>query len=314
MLLSIIVPIYNVKQYLEKCIESVINQNATNYELILIDDCSTDGSLSIAKKYENKSNVKIIKKENNTGLSDTRNIGLRKANGEYILFLDSDDYIEGGSLKNIESIIISQNYPDIVYFGFFEEDDNQKKYLKKYGYRSVKNSKFSGTEFAKSELMQRILYPAVCFGIYKRDFLISNNLFFKVGILHEDELWTPQVVLKAGIIYTSDYIYYHYVRRQNSITTQKDKFQNAIDLIHICKELDLLLQQIDDKKLYKLMNNHIAMIYMKAMTIGKLFDKNKRKYINRFYPLKKSYFLFDRAKSLLFAFNLKLYYLANNIK
>ena len=70
MLLSIIVPIYNVKQYLEKCIESVINQNATNYELILINDCSTDGSLSIAKKYENKSNVKIIKTEKNTGLSD----------------------------------------------------------------------------------------------------------------------------------------------------------------------------------------------------------------------------------------------------
>lgn len=312
MLLSIIVPMYNVESYLNKCIESILNQKINNYELILIDDCSSDDSLSIAKQYKNYTQIKIIEKENNTGLSDTRNIGLREAQGEYILFLDSDDYIEAESLGKIQNIIIAQNYPDIIYFGFMEE--NESIIEKKYGYKSNKNHLFLNNEFAISELAQRSLYAAACFGVYRRDFLLDNNLFFKVGIFHEDELWTPQVVIKAETIYTSDYAYYHYVRHNNSITRKKDKTQNGIDLINSCKELDCLLEQIEDHQLYKLMNNHIAMLYMKAMSEGKLFEKEKRKYIERSYPLKKTCFAKDKAKSILFFLSLKLYYIANNLK
>lgn len=312
MLLSIIVPIYNVESYLKKCIESILNQEMNDYELILIDDCSTDTSLNIAKQYKNRSNIKIIEKKKNSGLSDTRNIGLKEAKGKYILFLDSDDYIEGGSLSMIQNLICTQNRPDIIYFGFYEENENIIE--KKYGYRSTKNHLYSGTEFAKSELLQRNLYAAACFGVYNREFLVLNNLFFKVGIFHEDELWTPQVVIKADTIYTSEYAYYHYVRRRNSITRRTDKTQNGIDLINSCKELDCLLNLIDDHQLYKLMNNHIAMLYMKAMSEGKLFRKEKRKYIDRFYPLKKTCFNKDKAKAILFALSLRLYYLANNIK
>ena len=121
MLLSVIVPIYNVEPYLVKCINSIVNQNTNNYELILIDDHSTDDSLSIAKQFEHNCRVKIIAKGTNSGLSDTRNIGLKHSTGDYIVFLDSDDYIEDGALENIQYIISNNNYPDIVYFGFYEE-------------------------------------------------------------------------------------------------------------------------------------------------------------------------------------------------
>ena len=311
MLLSIIIPIYNVEKYLQKCIESVLSQDINDYELLLIDDSSTDNSLNIAKDYENRVNVKIIEKNKNSGLSDTRNIGLKEANGKYILFLDSDDYIEEGSISIIYNIVQDQNEPDVLYFGFYEENENTTE--KRYGYKSVKNHLYSGVEFAKNELAQRALYAAACFGVYKKEFLISNNLFFKVGIFHEDELWTPQVVIKAETIYTSDYAYYHYVRHNNSITRKKDKTQNGIDLINSCKELDCLLEQIEDHQLYKLMNNHIAMLYMKAMTEGKLFEKEKRKNIVRSYPLKKTCFAKDNAKAILFFLSLKLYYIANNL-
>lgn len=314
MLLSIIIPIYNVRRYLKKCIESVIEQNSMNYELILIDDASTDNSLEIAKEYGNKYNVRIIAKERNKGLSDTRNIGIREATGEYILFLDSDDYIESTAVEVIQSVIINQKFPDIIYFGFYEAKDGSDNTVLKYGYKSGKNRKYTGVEFAKSELSKRTLYPAACFGIYKRNFLIENNLFFKVGILHEDELWTPQVVLKAKTIFTSDYAYYHYIKRENSITTKKDKSKNGIDLIEICKELDSLLKRINDQELYRLMNNHIAMVYMKAMSIGKMYEKGKKNYIDRFYPIRKTCFPIDKAKSVLFAISLRMYYLANKIK
>lgn len=88
MLLSVIVPIYNVEPYLVKCINSIVNQNTNNYELILIDDHSTDDSLSIAKQFEHNCRVKIIAKGTNSGLSDTRNIGLKHSTGDYIVFLD----------------------------------------------------------------------------------------------------------------------------------------------------------------------------------------------------------------------------------
>lgn len=312
MLLSIIVPIYNVEKYLHRCIESIVNQNMNDYELLLIDDCSTDASLNVAKQYGHLSNIKIIEKRKNSGLSDTRNIGLKEAVGRYVLFLDSDDYIEENSLQNIQNIIYAQNSPDVVYFGFFEEDANRVE--KKFGYVSSQNHLYSGLEFAKSELRKRNLYAAACFGIYKRDFLIQNNLFFKVGIYHEDELWTPQVVIRANSIYAAEYAYYHYVRRADSITRKANKTQNGIDLINSCKELDQLLRLIDDKQLYKYMDNHIAMLYMKAMSEGKLFQKETRKYVDRFYPLRKTCFYKDKFKAILFALSLRCYYLANNIK
>lgn len=273
MLLSIIVPIYNVESYLKRCIESVLNQEMNDYELILIDDFSSDTSLKIAKQYQHLSKVKVIEKKKNSGLSDTRNIGLNEAKGSYVLFLDSDDYIDDDSLQMIQNMIFDQNFPDIIYFGFYEENENKAE--KKFGYKSVHNYLYSGFGFAKSELGQRNLYAAACFGIYKREFLIINKLFFKVGIYHEDELWTPQVVLKAHTIYTSEYAYYHYVRRKNSITRKVDKSQNGIDLINSCKELDEVLNSIEDEQLYRLMDNHIAMLYMKAMSEGKLYQKIK---------------------------------------
>ena len=283
-----------------------------DYELILIDDFSSDTSLKIAKQYQHLSKVKVIEKKKNSGLSDTRNIGLNEAKGSYVLFLDSDDYIDDDSLQMIQNMIFDQNFPDIIYFGFYEENENKAE--KKFGYKSVHNYLYSGFGFAKSELGQRNLYAAACFGIYKREFLIINKLFFKVGIYHEDELWTPQVVLKAHTIYTSEYAYYHYVRRKNSITRKVDKSQNGIDLINSCKELDEVLNSIEDEQLYRLMDNHIAMLYMKAMSEGKLYQKDKRKYIDRFYPLKKTCFYKDKAKAVLFAVSLRLYFVANNIK
>ena len=314
MLLSIIVPIYNVEKYLRKCIDSLVEQRYEDAEIILIDDCSTDHSMKIAELYQDVPNLKIIKKRVNSGLSDTRNIGLKEAKGKYILFLDSDDYLENGCLFNIEKIIKMNNEPSIIYFGFYEEFEKTNQQNKMYGYVSEKNKLYSSKEFIISELKQRNLYAAACFGIYKRDFIVNNQIFFKSGILHEDELWTPQVVMNAKTIYTSDYIYYHYLRRANSITKKCNKTKNGIDMIKICKELENIFSQISDSLVKKYMDNHIAMLYMKGMSEGKLYEKKKRKYIDRFYPLKKACFMKDRIKAVIFAVNLRLYYILNNAK
>lgn len=312
MFLSIIVPIYNVESYLEKCIKSIIRQPDQDFELLLIDDHSTDKSLEIAKNYESLSTVKLITKTNNSGLSDTRNIGIEIAKGKYIMFLDSDDYVEFGAIKRIKETILDANCPDVMYYGFYEEINND--ILLKYGFSSKKNCINNNVDFMKNELYNRKLNPAACFGIYKRELIVENELYFKVGILHEDELWTPQVLLKAKTVGTTDYAYYHYVRRDNSITTKKNRTKNSIDIINTCKELEMIFNKLDDKLLRSLLNNHLAMLYMKAMTTGRMYENGKKNYIDRLYPIKKAYFWQEKLKSILFMMNLKLYSVINNFK
>lgn len=309
MMFSIIVPIYNTEKYLDKCIQSVINQTYDDYELIMIDDCSTDSSFEIACKYI-QNNIKIIKNKNNSGLSITRNAGIREASGEYIFFLDSDDYIDKNALSDLSDLIYRNEFPDIIYTKFIEE--REKNRVIKCGYASEPNKLYSREEFLKGELEKRTLYAAACFGIYKRKFIVHNKLYFKAGICHEDELWTPQVVNMAHTIYLSDLAYYHYIRRNDSITKVKDKTKNGIDLLDTCYELADIFSNMDDKYLEKLMNNHIAMLYMKAMCRGKLYRKEYVHMIDRKFPLEYAFIFKDKIKAMLFFCNLRLYYLLDS--
>lgn len=305
MFISVIVPVYNVEKYLRKCISSLLNQHYIDMEIIIVDDKSIDNSLNIAKEYEIYKNVKVIKKEINSGLSDSRNVGIKEACGQYIMFLDSDDYVEDGCILKIQDIVEETNEPDVLYFGYCEEFEGTDVQRIKYGYVSKKNQIYTGEEFALSELKKRNLYAAACFGVYKRKFIIENKLFFESGILHEDELWTPQVILNASKVYTSDYVYYHYLRRKGSITNSKDKTAHGKDMIYICKKLDEISTEIKRNDLKKYMDNHIAMLYMKGMAEGKLYKK--KAVIDRFYPLRNVCFAKDRIKAIIFAVNLRLY-------
>lgn len=312
MFISVVVPVYNVEKYLEKCLQSLIEQCYSDMEIVVVDDKSTDRSLCIAKKYEKYNNVKVISKEKNTGLSDSRNVGIRESRGQYIMFLDSDDYVEDGCIFKIQEIVKKENEPDIVYFGYSEEyESTNEKYIK-YGYVSQKDKIYTGEEFAIAELKQRNLYAAACFGIYNREFIVRNNLYFESGLLHEDELWTPQVILRANKVYTSDYVFYHYLRRNGSITRSGNKTKHGQDMLCICKKLDILANEIKNPELKKYMDNHIAMLYMKGMTERRLYQTNME--IDRFYPLRKVCFKKDRAKAILFAFSLRLYYRINIMK
>ena len=303
---SIIVPIYNTEKYLDKCIKSVLNQTVSDYELILIDDCSTDSSLTIAYKYKSN-HVKVLKNASNFGLSETRNVGIKNASGDYIVFLDSDDYIEKTALFNLNKLVCENDFPDIIYTGFIEERGTSIE--KKYGYASEPNKRYSRYDFLRSELEKRTLYAAACFGIYKREVITDNKLFFKAGIFHEDELWTPQVIDKSRYIYLSDLAYYHYVRRNDSITKVKDKTQNGVDLISSCYELIEIFSKMNDDYLKKLMNNHIAMLYMKAMCRGRLYRREYDNLIDRKFPFYYAFTLVDKIKAILFFISPYCYYL-----
>ena len=298
---------YNVEKYLDKCLTSLTSQNYEDYEIILINDCSKDETLAIAQSWSRKcSNITLIDKDYNTGLSDTRNLGIHICNGTYIIFVDSDDYIEDNTL-NIFNTIIEKYEPDVIYAGYYKEYENGDM-VPSYGFLSQPNLLYASKDFMISELNKRNLYASAAFGIYKREMLQSHDLFFKVGILHEDEHWTPRVLINANTVYLSDFHFYHYLKREGSITTQTDRTKNGLDLLQTCLELERYSREnISNPQLLKLFHNQIAKLYMKAVCIGKLYRKDYCNTVDRFFPIKHAVKGYDRLKAILFAISLNVY-------
>ena len=312
MLFSIIVPMYNVECYIEKCITSILDQDFDDYEIIIINDCSTDNSFEKVQSYSTNTKVRIINKKSNTGLSDTRNVGLLASKGEYIIFVDSDDYMSKDALSMISGDIREQKMPDILYYGYIEHEGRSE--VTRYGYVSESNTIYNANIFMKNELESRNLYAPVWCGVYRNSFLNDIPILFKVGRLHEDEMWTPLIILSANTVYTSKKIIYHYIRREGSISKAKDRTKNGMDLLLTATELDeICRKKIKDPHLKKLFGNHIAKLYMKGLSIGKLYKKEHKNLVQRLFPLQRSVFFYDKLKSIVFALSPRLYCMLNEL-
>ena len=212
---SVIVPVYNVEKYLRKCLDSIINQTLKDIEIILVNDGSTDSSLSICEEYAEKDKRIIVISKENAGPSHTRNAGLKTAKGEYISFVDSDDYIEENMLetlynlgkKSSADIVFCNN--DIVPFDKFE--------CSPYPYPTGKTVYVS--EF-KSDInyFQHGDITFVWRKIYRRNFLSLNNIFFDDTLrFSEDKIFTALCLQHAKSICGTDKILYHYVLREDSL-------------------------------------------------------------------------------------------------
>lgn len=270
-LLTIIIPVYNVEQYLEKCVESVI-PTTISYEIILVDDGSTDSSLNKCMKLEEtKENIKVIHKENG-GLSSARNCGLSIATGKYVAFVDSDDWVDKGTydillnkLKNKDVDILKFSYlieydgnvieeHNILSNGFYDREQIEKLILP-YA--------FGGDKLADSTI-QKINLSSTS-NIYNLEFLKSNNLEFiserEVG--SEDFLFNIEALLNAKDILVVDECLYHYVQRVGSLTKQyrKNLYQQYSNL---CK---CLYMYMDKKGVLNQYNNEYNHFYICLMYI-----------------------------------------------
>lgn len=211
MKISIIVPIYNVENYLDKCIKSIVNQSFKNLEIILVDDGSPDNCPAICDEWAKKDNrIKVIHKENG-GLSDARNAGLAVATGEYIAFVDSDDYIEADMYKKLLSVALN-NKCDIVSCKLRMVYENDKNFVTKDDSEDII---IYSTEDAMSALIDDKIRQVVWNKLYKAD--IVKNIPFEVGKYHEDEFWSYQAIGNATKIAAIDYTGYNYLQRSGSI-------------------------------------------------------------------------------------------------
>lgn len=225
--ISLIIPVYNVEKYVSKCILSCINQNvsSSDYEIIIINDGSTDSSLEIVNSIVENQENSIVFSQKNAGLSLTRNRGLELAQGEYIWFIDSDDWIEANCL---EGIIKRLNDIDILALAYSETYDDSTK-----NNSTVPNaiSVHSGVDLLKNSFT----IPAQ-FYIYNKKFLKENALFFEPGLFHEDFEFTPRMLYLAKKVAVYEQQVYFYYQRSGSITTSVNP-KKAFDLIKIALNL-----------------------------------------------------------------------------
>lgn len=210
---SIIVPVYNVSQYITKCLDSIYGQTYKNIELILVDDCGSDDSMTVVHDYlasHVSIDVRIISHQKNRGLSAARNSGMEKASGEYVYFLDSDDYITSDCIEALVKPLNNKKYDVVV--GDYQYSDGKKSDLK------LHNEELSGQQILDS-YADGLWYVMAWNKLCRKDFLLDNNLTFEEGYLHEDVIWSFKLACKAQSMYIINNVTYNYLVRSSSIMT-----------------------------------------------------------------------------------------------
>jgi len=244
MQLSVIIPVYNVENYLDECLKSVLAIRGIDYEVICINDGSTDSSLGILNRYEQNYNKVRVYSFENGGLSEARNRGLRLATGDYIFFLDSDDYIIGDLKRVFDAALL--NSVDVI--GFDALRSNDIAYLDhKIDFAEIS---IAGSVFVKSYYEKYNSFPGapVWLYIYKREFLLNNELFFKKGLLSEDEHFTYKVLnLAKKIVFINERVVYYRLSREGAITNKPD-IKRSQSLTWIASDLYSFLTGIDCKE------------------------------------------------------------------
>lgn len=237
MKVSVIVPVYNVEKYLARCLDSLVNQTLEDIEIIIVNDGSTDNSENIIKQYLKKySNIKYFRKANG-GLSDARNHGLKYAKGDYVAFVDSDDYVDNTIYEKMYKIA-KKNKLNIVVCDTIEVyGENNKIY------------KHSNFHYSDNNIKNYIISPPMaCIRLFKRE--IFNKVEFTKKIYYEDLNLMPGLVNCTSKIGFIEEGLYYYVQRDNSIMKQRQYDERLLDIFTVLKNNDFLKEKYQDELEY----------------------------------------------------------------
>lgn len=315
-LITIVVPIYNIEKYVEKCIESIIGQTYKNIEIILVDDGSKDNSGKICDEFATKDHrIKVIHKENG-GLSDARNKGLEVARGKYIVFVDGDDYIEQDMIEDLYSNL-KENNLKIAVCGAYRVIGNKKNFFKKTYNKKI---------FSKEEALIKIIDERNDFRVWAwnkmYDISLFKNIRYPLRKIYEDVGTTYKLIdLVDEVIYTGKQSY-NYCDRADSITGIEIFNEKELNRIEMCEEMcDYIEKKYDKLKYYYeffKITQYIAVINI--MIKSNLYDfeiiNKTRKLIskNLFHIIFLNVSMIKKIQILLFKINFKIYKKIYNIR
>lgn len=323
---SIIVPVYNTGAKLKKCLDSLVNQTVKDIEIIIINDGSTDNSEEVIKEYiknnskenedktesnssENSNSVKIeFYSKENEGIAKTRNYGIEKANSDYILFVDSDDYID---LKLVEKLLpyIEQNI-DLIKFKLQRVNENGEILEKTDG---PVFEKTTGQEGFNKLYSQDVLLDSPCVYLIKKELFKKNNFTFK-RTYHEDFGLMPLVIVSAKNIVSTPYYLYSYVQSSNSLMRNDDYNKTLKRIEDVWFHYDNAMNKIEKMNLEKTTKENIKIYYTNAtiLKIYELKEEDQKQFIQeikkrKMYKNIKTRNLKQLIKRYLLKFNIKLY-------
>lgn len=249
--ISIIIPVYNVQDYLDKCLTSVINQTLKDIEIIVVNDGSTDNSENIIKEYENSNKNIIYLKKENGGLSSARNYGTKHATGEYIAYLDSDDYVDNTIYEKMYNKAKSEN-SDYVECDFIWKYPNKEKHDIGYRYKDKKEMFANARVVAWNKLI-------------KREIIVKNNIEFPEGLYYEDvEFFYKLLPYIDKFAFVEESLIY-YIQRGNSIVNKQDYRTSQI-----FKVLDNVIQYYKKNEIYEKYEQEIEYTYTRLLLCSSL--------------------------------------------
>ncbi len=235
-MISIIIPIFNIEAYLPNCLDSVINQTYTDLEIVLIDDGSTDASGSICDEYSRKdSRIRVIH-QSNCGVSAARNAGINVSTGEYVYFLDGDDLLALDSIQLLAYPLKTRAYDFTI--GQVEVVGSEKSYPS----LKMEDGEIIGNASIFHHYACRDFYMMAVNKLCRRDFLISNQLFFKEGIRYEDDVWSFRVSLVAESMFVVNNAVYKYVIRESSFTEKNIGRNRIVKAIPALKAINQIIE------------------------------------------------------------------------
>ncbi len=243
---SIVIPVYNMEQYLEECLDSVIHQSFSDLEIICVDNCSTDASFAILQDYAKKDpRFLVLQNQKNRGLSYSRNRGASLATGEYLYFLDSDDFIEANTFELAMAEARKKDL-DLLLFGgtvFYESPELEKTELWVKGQFHFQglDRVVTGQEMFETLVAQKNYMPVPWISLVRREFYEKHRGSFPEGATYcEDSLFTFRNLMSAQRVSAMAHSFYHYRIRGNSSTTKEMRYVDTQSLIHIYMEMLLI--------------------------------------------------------------------------
>lgn len=274
---SFIIAAYNIENYIKKCLDSILNQTYKNFEIIVIDDGSTDNTLTIINEYLNYENIKIIHQENQ-GLSYTRNVGMKYVSGDYLFFVDGDDFIADN--KFLEKIVSHINDEDIICFNWNVYMNNEIKSISNV-VNNLKEKYESGNEFLLDVLQIEPLFNwHVWIYIYKVSYMKKLKIQFEVNKNYEDVFFTYKVILKAKNIKVVPVVGYVYRMDRGGAITKTANYKNLLSKLNASIENVNYVNTSNwiDSNLKTKLNTSFSSLYFSVLIELNLLTNNKERF------------------------------------
>jgi glycosyltransferase involved in cell wall biosynthesis len=299
------IPYSGLENLLVKCIDSIINQTYVNIEIVLIDDGSVDNASQICDEYARKDPRVMVVHQENSGVSEAGNVGLKNACGEYILFVDNDDSLALKSCETFQKILNTKMGVDVI-VGAVKSILGNRVFTRRFSELFI-DGVYSGVEYMKTKLQQRNFLHSTWLFVVKRKLFIDNNLYNKKEYYFNDLYLFPLVLKAAKRVVATNFVHYNYFVRAGSKSTSAAKLDRIDNFLANCRDLENQFSEINDPDFKKLFRGYLINNFFSTIWSCKFFSGRLKGLFKETFPVQSCYTKRDKLHLFLFKIHPQLY-------